>query len=163
MSDTDPREPQPIGMEQRPAQAVEAPQLPSPPADQNADLVEMLWAADPSMDAAWIKNHIVVRCRFILLTDHFLRLLAWANARRDAAVGEKDAQIARLRETLEHATTEPCGDYLAGLRCGVEDRCITNRYQAAEYGWEQAFEYVRSCLPEGGDIAALSDTEARDG
>jgi len=39
---------------------------------------------------------------------------------------------------------DPMGDYYTGLRCGVEDRDIVCRYEAAEYGWEQAFEYIGS-------------------
>lgn len=62
-------------------------------------------------------------------------------------VGQVECQVAeieRLRALLDEATTNPEGDYYLGLRCGVEDRDIYDRYEAAEYGWEQAFEYVAS-------------------
>src|SRR6185312_17470516 len=106
--DTDPREPQPIGMEQWPAQAVpalivppgiEAPQLPSLPSDTNIDLVEMLCAAEPSLDAEWFEGSVKEQHPITLWPNGLQRLLAWANARRDAAVEAKqtdsrDAQIA---------------------------------------------------------------------
>src|SRR6185437_13109177 len=98
MSDTDPREPQPIGAEQWPAPVVEAPQLPSPPADQNADLVEMLCAA--SCDGDELDDLLNGDMSLTLQPEQLRDILAWANARRDAAVGENDAQIARLREAL---------------------------------------------------------------
>jgi len=90
--DTDPREPQPIGMEQWPAQAVEAPQIPSSPADPNADLVEMLGAMRPDLEK--ISNErvlgLLVGWTMRITPSEFLRILAWANARRDAAVVEKN-------------------------------------------------------------------------
>lgn len=55
-------------------------------------------------------------------------------------------EIDRLRALLDEATTNPEGDYYTGLRCGVEDRDIYDRYDAAEYGWDQAFEYVGSVV-----------------
>jgi len=35
-----------------------------------------------------------------------------------------------------------------GLGCGVEDRNITDRYDAAEYGWECGVERAIECVPE---------------
>ena len=40
------------------------------------------------------------------------------------------------------------GDYLDGIRCGVEDRELYDRYECAEYGYEQALEYALSCVPD---------------
>ncbi|KKL47869.1 hypothetical protein LCGC14_2331190, partial [marine sediment metagenome] len=68
--------------------------------------------------------------------------MASAADRHDALAAAK-AEIERLRALLDEATTNPEGDYYLGLRCGVEDRDIYDRY-AAEYGWDQAFEYVAS-------------------
>ena len=40
-------------------------------------------------------------------------------------------------------------DYLAeGMGCGLEDRNITNRYEAMRYGWEEAIERCAESLPE---------------
>ena len=50
-----------------------------------------------------------------------------------------------------------CGDYQRGLHCGVEDRSIHDRYQAADYGFERgverAAEHVSNELAEA--IAAV--------
>lgn len=35
-----------------------------------------------------------------------------------------------------------------GLGCGVEDRSIYNRYEAAEYGFNEAVEHAAMCVPE---------------
>jgi len=32
--------------------------------------------------------------------------------------------------------------------CGLEDRGITDRYEAMAYGWDQALERVAECLPD---------------
>lgn len=63
------------------------------------------------------------------------------------------SDIERLRDALKEIVN-PAGEYYTGLHCGVEDRDIYDRYEAADYGWESAFEYVE-------DIArkALGDTE----
>ena len=34
------------------------------------------------------------------------------------------------------------------MRYGLEDRNITDRYEAMRYGWDQALERVEDCLPE---------------
>ena len=52
------------------------------------------------------------------------------------------AENAELREALEYlrsGTDEP--EYHAqGMGCGIEDRDIMDRYDAAEYGWDAAVE-----------------------
>ena len=35
-----------------------------------------------------------------------------------------------------------------GMGCGLEDRDITDRYEAMAYGWEKAIEGVMECFPE---------------
>lgn len=54
------------------------------------------------------------------------------------------AEIAALKEVINEMSQDPMGDYYTGLRCGVEDRSIQCRYEAAEYGWQEAFEYIGS-------------------
>lgn len=39
-------------------------------------------------------------------------------------------------------------EYFKGIRCGVEDRDLYDRYECAEYGYEQALEYALSCIPD---------------
>lgn len=54
-------------------------------------------------------------------------------------------EVERLREALKRI-----GDYLdgqpeyhhQGMGCGLEDRCITDRYEAMEHGWDSAVERV---------------------
>lgn len=55
-----------------------------------------------------------------------------------------EADNARLRAVIDEMATDPAGEYYTGLRCGIEDRNITCRYEAAEYGWQEAFEYIGS-------------------
>ena len=59
-------------------------------------------------------------------------------------VREYQQRIATLEAAISEMTTDPCGEYYTGLRCGVEDRDIVCRYEATEYGWQQAFEYIGS-------------------
>lgn len=35
-----------------------------------------------------------------------------------------------------------------GLRCGVEDRDLTDRYDYAEYGWQDGVDRAADCVPE---------------
>jgi hypothetical protein len=58
------------------------------------------------------------------------------------------AKLGELYDQIDSAIEQPGQSYYDGLNCGVEDRDITNRYEAAAYGWDQAFEYIASCLPE---------------
>jgi len=74
-------------------------------------------------------------------------------------VNEAVAEIERLRALLVEATTNPEGDYYLGLRCGIEDRDIYDRYDAAEYGWDQAFEYVESVAALGSVITPQEGDE----
>jgi hypothetical protein len=67
-----------------------------------------------------------------------------------------DAAIQAERAASVSASTDPGGEYYTGLYCGIEDRGITDRYEAARYGWEQAFEYVQSGIPDD-NTSALDD------
>ena len=52
---------------------------------------------------------------------------------------------AELLATIDEMSTDPSienSEYMFGLRCGVEDMDIHDRYEAAEYGWSKAFSYV---------------------
>lgn len=52
----------------------------------------------------------------------------------------------QLEAALLDIPPEPAGEYYTGLHCGIEDRDIYDRYEAANYGWESAFEYVLSVV-----------------
>ena len=67
------------------------------------------------------------------------------------AMADKVQEVAERNKALEEALRtadkqldgEP--EYHAqGMGCGLEDRCITDRYDAMEYGWDQAMERVYS-------------------
>jgi hypothetical protein len=70
---------------------------------------------------------------------------AW-NARTDAAQRIADAaRIAELEAALREARKCLEGEpeyHPQGMGCGLEDRGITDRYDAMEHGWEQAMERV---------------------
>src|SRR6185312_687271 len=171
--DTDPREPQPIGMEQWPAQAVpalivppgiEAPQLPSLPSDTNIDLVEMLCAAEPSLDAEWFEGSVKEQHPITLWPNGLQRLLAWANARRDAAVGS-----AKIWRPIETAPQD--GSRILLLRngrivCGNwnDDRYARKPRPYWSHDQERAFGTVdtRQCQPTHWQPLPASVTEARD-
>lgn len=60
-------------------------------------------------------------------------------------LSEANSKIARLRGSIEEALRCLDGDpeyHIQGMGCGLEDRGITDRYDAMAYGWEQAMERV---------------------
>ena len=38
--------------------------------------------------------------------------------------------------------------HTSGMGCGLEDRGITDRYEAMQHGWEQAVEQIAEIMPE---------------
>ena len=36
----------------------------------------------------------------------------------------------------------------SGMGCGLEDRGITDRYEACAHGWEHAIEQIKEIMPE---------------
>ena len=76
--------------------------------------------------------------------------LADAISAADIAATEADAlraEVERLREALKEVTECLDGEpeyHDEGMGCGVEDRNITDRYEAAAFGWEQAMGRVYS-------------------
>lgn len=87
-------------------------------------------------------------------TNHFGRFEKAARQALSSGAGER---VLAVVEAAREANIKPEGDYYAGLRCGVEDRTIYDRYDAAEYGWDQAFEYINSILES--PLAALHGSE----
>jgi hypothetical protein len=71
-------------------------------------------------------------------------------------IAAKDAEIAKLREALSEAVKHLEGEpeyHDQGMGCGLEDRGITDRYDAMYHGWERAMERVY-----GENIAWAKDT-----
>ena len=63
--------------------------------------------------------------------------------------------IGRIKEALAQPEQEPVAfemdwpDYHAeAMGCGLEDRNITDRYEAMQYGWDEAIERIAERLPE---------------
>ena len=57
------------------------------------------------------------------------------------------AELERLRAALTEiaACLDGSPDYhTQGMGCGLEDRCITDRYDAMQYGWDEAIDRVYS-------------------
>jgi len=55
-------------------------------------------------------------------------------------IEELEAALSEVKSALEH---EP--EYHdQGMGCGLEDRNITDRYEAMRHGWDQAFERIFS-------------------
>jgi len=59
-------------------------------------------------------------------------------------IARQKAKIDELTACIEEMCEHPGSEYEFGLRCGVEDRDIMCRYEAAEYGYAEAFEYIGS-------------------
>lgn len=51
-----------------------------------------------------------------------------------------------IKPLLDDIPPKNIDEYLFGVRCGIEDRDIYDRYEAAEYGYNEAFDYVLSAL-----------------
>lgn len=78
-------------------------------------------------------------------------------ARRDALTGGYGVRLleicreqgARLAEwELFRAQFGGLSYHYQGMGCGIEDRGITDRYQACEHGWDCAMDRVAECIPE---------------
>jgi len=128
--------------------------------DPNADLVEMLCAAEPSLDAEWFEGSVKEQHPITLWPNGLQRLLAWANARRDAAVEAKqtdsrDAQIAHEVVEVAARVADPTG-------WGWYDRSAvdTNKYTQETRGsfHERTTRAMRCALA----VAAPLMMDARD-
>ena len=52
-----------------------------------------------------------------------------------------DARLESIESEIENVYIE---DHILG--CGIEDRNITNRYEAGRYGFDLAYEKVMDCI-----------------
>lgn len=72
-------------------------------------------------------------------------------AQRDALAAENTA----LKSAISYVCdTDNLPEYqYDGMGCGIEDRGITDRYEAARYGWDEAMERIYSeVMPCAADI-----------
>lgn len=51
--------------------------------------------------------------------------------------------LEKILEAIEEINYHP-----EGMGCGIEDRGITDRYEACEYGWDEAIEAVIEMIGE---------------
>jgi hypothetical protein len=63
----------------------------------------------------------------------------------------------QFREEFENLTY-----HSDGMGCGIEDRGITDRYAACEYGWDRAINLVREYIPESIDKSILAHEAPKD-
>jgi len=63
------------------------------------------------------------------------------------AIAELDQAIEQA-EKMEPFEVEWPDYHTEAMGCGLEDRNITDRYEAMQYGWDQALERVAERLPE---------------
>lgn len=76
---------------------------------------------------------------------------------------EKAAMLEALKRTLENMDKPAVlceGEWQTGMFCGLEDRGITDRYEACTYGYEQALEKVREWVLDGIE-AAIAKAEGK--
>lgn len=53
--------------------------------------------------------------------------------------------------------------YPDGMGCGIEDCCITDRYEACEYGWNKAIEAVIEAINNMSETISEMETVKNDG
>lgn len=56
-------------------------------------------------------------------------------------------ELQALREQKPYEIEWPVYHH-QGMGCGLEDRNITDRYEAMRYGWDEAIQYLAQILPE---------------
>lgn len=61
----------------------------------------------------------------------------------------RDRIIASLCEDVEPFVFEEYPYLYEAMGCGLEDRNITDRYEAMAYGWERAMERAAEAIPDG--------------
>lgn len=68
-----------------------------------------------------------------------------SHATLTARNAELESEVERLRKAINDALKDLDGEpeyHDQGMGCGLEDRCITDRYDAMYHGWSQAMERV---------------------
>ena len=79
---------------------------------------------------------------------------------KDGEVAVGETELAALREFADgwsefRSQFDDIPYYHSGMGCGIEDRGITDRYAACEYGWDCAMERVAERFPEIDTLDAL--------
>jgi len=70
--------------------------------------------------------------------------LIWTKAYQlEATVSDLFEALKEAVKGFESESVQAHGDYYRGLCCGLEDRDITDRYEAMEYGYDRAIGRVQ--------------------
>ncbi|MGD9423959.1 hypothetical protein ACLHDD_02020 [Pantoea sp. NSTU24] len=78
------------------------------------------------------------------LPAYLVRKFAEIKAQRDALAADNAAMKSAIKYVC---STDNFPDYHPdGMGCGIEDRGIFDRYEAARYGWDEAMERIYSEL-----------------
>jgi hypothetical protein len=67
-------------------------------------------------------------------------------------------QAVSVKETIDLLGGQPPEYHEQGMCCGLEDRNITDRYEAMEFGWEAAMErvYEEVVTPAKDELSAIT-------
>ncbi len=110
-----------------------------------AERVEAARVEEREKVAAFMGDHSLATGHGDTIED-LLGEAGWQIEKLRATLAVAKEEAGRLKAIIDEAADHPGEAYLNGLDCGVEDRDINDRYEAARYGWEQCLEYVRSVL-----------------
>ena len=77
----------------------------------------------------------------IVRKDHYYQLEAQAKNQPDLLEACNNAV-----QRMEDSPVQACGEWQTGLFCGLEDRNITDRYDACMHGYEKALERVQEWI-----------------
>jgi hypothetical protein len=98
------------------------------------DAPENIWTTGNKTTGSW--NNTAISLRIAPEQTEYTRADI-ANAR----IAELEAALAEAFASCSHDLPEY---HEQGMGCGLEDRNITDRYEAMGFGWEQAMERVES-------------------
>lgn len=77
-------------------------------------------------------------------SDGEIAIVVYESYNRSYAVAKCPmCELVEKMEFIKDRANEP-EYHVQGMGCGLEDRDITDRYQAMEYGWEKAMERIYS-------------------
>lgn len=82
-----------------------------------------------------------------------------ANARLIAAAPELLEELQQAVETMQGDPVQGVGEWQSGLFCGLEDRGITDRYEACQHGYNKALDRVQEWIIDGMDNAIAKTTK----
>lgn len=100
-------------------------------------------------------------CEQIESQQDLIIALKMVQKKTAARIEELEKAIEESRDTIETDAVQGTGEWQTGMFCGLEDRNITDRYDACQYGYEAALDRVREWVIE--PLNAALGEEAKDG